>query len=53
MWYGKLGNLPIPLNMSGYFDNICSLLVITMLGFGFWTVFLDVDVDALLGGSSL
>ena len=54
MWYyGKLGNLLIPLNTSGYLDNICSLLVIAMLGFGFWTVFVDADVDAWLGGSCL
>ena len=53
MWYGKLGNLPIPLNTSGYLDNICCLLVIAMFGFGFWTVFIDADVDAWLSGSCL
>ena len=53
MWYGKLGNLLIPSNTSGYFDNICSLLIIAMLGLGFWTVFLNVDIDALFGGSCL
>ena len=38
MWYGKLGNLHIPLNTSGYFNNICSLLVIVMAGSCFQTV---------------
>ena len=51
MRYGKLGNLPIPLNTSGYLNNICSLLVIVMAGSSFWTVFLD--VNALLGGCYL
>ena len=39
MWYGKLGNLSIPLNTSRYFHNICSLLVIAMLGFSFGVYF--------------
>ena len=51
MWYGGLGNLPIPSNMSRYFDNIFSLLVIIMPGSCFWTVFLD--VSALPSGSYL
>ena len=53
MWYSRLGNLLIPSKMSGYFDNICSLLVIMMFGFDFWTVFIDTDVVAWLCGSCL
>ena len=50
MWYGELGNLPIPSNTSGYLDNICSLLVIAMFGFSFWIIFIDADVDAWFSG---
>ena len=53
MWYGELGNLLISWNTSGYFDNICSLLVIVMPGSCFWTVLLDVDITVLLGVSCL
>ena len=49
----QTGNLLIPSNMSRYFDNICSLLVIVMPGFSFWTVFIDADIDTWLGGSCL
>ena len=51
MWYGKPWNLPIPSNTSRYLDNICSLLVTVMLGFGFWTVSVDANVDVWLAGS--